>query len=123
MAKHKYDGNWKYFENPKGGDDKFAQGKPMKLTIPREDGKVDRGSSNHDNKEVSGVARDDGITLFRHETGNRRTFHGTTMFEVPLKSGDVFAVIKGTYIDDEEKKKDGEVETTQIQGDWIITKP
>lgn len=117
MAKHKYDGKWRYFENPDGGDDVFTQGREMKLTIPAEDGIVDKANSSHNGEEVSGNARKNGVTLSRKRTGNTRTLHGTTMFEVPLSSGDVFVVIMGRFIDDGLELK------TQMQGDWIITKP
>ena len=112
MAKHKYDGMWRYFENPDGGDDEFTRGGDMKLTIPREDGVVDEANSNHNGQRVSGNATNNSVSLRR----GRRTFNGRTVFEVPLSSGDVFVVIRGRFIE----QVDG---ITQIQGDWIITKP
>lgn len=115
MAKHKYDGTWRYFENPAGGDDVFTQGKDMKLKIPKEDGVVDKNQSSHDGKEISGDATNNGVTLTRGGS-NPRKFYGVTVFEVTLRSGDIFAVIKGKFVD----SGGG---ATQVQGDWIITKP
>lgn len=122
MPRHKYDGTWRYFENPQGGPDVYTQGENMELSIPAEDGVVNEASSSHNGERVSGNARNSGVTLFRRRTGNTRTFHGVTMIEVPLSSGGVFAVIKGTFTDAGGKDKDAN-EVTQNQGDWIITKP
>lgn len=118
MANHKYHGTWRYFENPDGGADVFTQGKNMELAIPA-DGKVDAGGSSHNGEKVSGDARKNGVTLFRTRVGNTRTLHGVTMFEVPLSSGDVCAVIAGRFRDDGTKL----APAAQKEGDWVIVKP
>lgn len=119
MAKHKYDGTWRYFENPDGGEDKFSRREDMILAIPTENGDVDKAHSSHNGEEISGKARNNGVTLSRQGTGNTRTLNGVTMFEIPLGSGQVFAVIKGRYRDDPKDR----APLTQNEGDWVITKP
>ena len=115
MANHKYHGDWRYFENPDGGNDVFTQDDTMKLRIP-ENGNVDPNTSSHKGNKVSGKARNNGVSLSRIGSGNTRTLEGMTMFEIPLSSGDVMAVISGRF-------RDVGRDLVQQEGDWVIVKP
>lgn len=114
MARHEFDGRWRYFEKPNGSNS-ATRGDDLILDIPDEGGAVQSRGSSHAGFPLSGHARADSIELTRTERGNIRTLNGTR--QLRLRVGNtLFLVIAGTYDDSDSRK-------LQKDGDWVITKP
>jgi hypothetical protein len=121
MAKHKFDGEWSYFEVD---DDNFPpnpikkDGK-MKFNIPDDQtGKIEAGSV-HGNGVLTGNASKDAKKITFNEVdnvkGRNRDYEGELLIEV----GDVMVIV-GRF---NKHMVRGKRTEGQEDGTWVITKP